>query len=241
MADASIARRIVDETADTLRDRFGGAAMDEAAVLVADALGKDKRALLNNLEWPISPEIVALCHERAVVPREVPTGLLVDVARELPKGARVVDVGTGSGAVALAVASERPDLEITASDLSPEALGVALANANRLGLDVRFVVADGVPPGEYDLVVANPPYVRSDELAGMDREVAGFQPHVALVAGNDGLDVMRRIVETAPSGVLIAMEHAGDQQEAVRDLLANLRALSDSRGGTDLVTVGNVP
>lgn len=179
--------------------------------------------------------------ERAVVPREIPTGVLVDVARELPKGARVVDVGTGSGAVALAVASERPDLEVTASDLSPEALGVARANANRLGLDVRFVVADGVPPGEYDLLVANPPYVRSDELAGMDREVAGFQPRVALVAGNDGLDVMRRIVQTAPSGVRIAMEHAGDQQEAVRDLLANPRTLSDPRGGTDLVTVGNVP
>lgn len=72
-------------------------------------------------------------------------------------------------------------------------------------------------------------------------EVADFQPHVALVAGNDGLDVTRRIVATAPSGVRIAVEHASNQEEAVRDLLVTPQTRSDPRGGTDLVTVGRVP
>ena len=269
MTDASTAGRVFDETADTLRGRFGGAATEEAAVLVADALGEDERELLTDLERPVSSEVVALSRERAarraggeplayvlgwcvfrglrisvderaVVPRDVPTGLLVDVAGELPLGARVVDVGTGSGAVALAVASERPDLEVTASDLSPEALEVARTNAVRLGLRVRFVVADGVPPGEYDLVVANPPYARADELAEMAPEVAGFQPHLALVAGDDGLDVTRRIVATAPSGVRIAVEHTGGQEGAVRALLVSPETRRDPRGGTDAVTVGRV-
>jgi release factor glutamine methyltransferase len=164
--------------------------------------------------------------------------LLVEAAAELPEGARVVDVGTGSGAVALAVAHERPDLGVTASDLSPEALEVARANADRLGLDVNFVVADGVPPGEYDLVVANPPYARADELGALAPEVAGFQPHLALVAGNDGLDVIRRIVATAPEGVRIAVEHAGDQEMAVRALLVDPETRTDPRGSSDRVTVG---
>lgn len=114
-------------------------------------------------------------------PREVPTGLLVEVATGLPTGAHVVDVGTGSGAVAVAMAHERPDLGVTASDLSPEALAVARANAERLGLDVNFVVADGVPPGEYDLVVANPPYARVDQIgerlrAHLPRLLSEFSP-----------------------------------------------------------------
>ncbi len=270
MIGVSTVRQVFDEVVNVLQKRFGNATPSEAATLVADALGEDSRKLLECPERPVPPEVVALVREqaarlmrgepiayvlgwcvfrglrivvdeRAVVPRDVPTGLLVDVAAESPEGARVVDVGTGSGAVALAVASERPDLEVTASDLSPEALEVARANAARLGLDVRFTVADGVPPGSYDLVIANPPYARVDELAEMVSEVADFQPNLALVAGDDGLGVIRRIIDTASSGVRIALEHAGNQEGAVRTLLVNPETRRDPRGGTDLVTVGRIP
>src|SRR5215212_2931197 len=100
---------------------------------------------------------------RVLVPRPE-TEQLVEVAVELaPQGGRVHDVGTGSGAVALALKDERPDLVVSASDRSPVAVDVARRNAERLGLDVEVTGGAGLPPGEYDLVVANLPYVRADE------------------------------------------------------------------------------
>src|SRR4029078_5067005 len=85
---------------------------------------------------------------------------LVEPALALPRGARVVDVGTGSGAVALALKDERPDLDVTGTDASPDALAVARANGARLGLDVRFREADLLDgAGEVDAVLSNPPYV----------------------------------------------------------------------------------
>src|SRR3954447_9851286 len=99
---------------------------------------------------------------RVLIPRP-DSELLVELALTLPEGARVHDVGTGSGAIALALKQERPDLSVSASDASADAVDVARANAERLGLDVSFSVADGLPPGEpFDLVVANLPYVRED-------------------------------------------------------------------------------
>src|SRR4051794_32388106 len=104
---------------------------------------------------------------RVLIPRP-DTETLVDVALSLAgRGAQVHDVGTGSGAVALALKSERPDLVVTASDASAGAVEVARENARRLGLEVSFSVAHGLPPGDYDLVVANLPYVREDEWDGL--------------------------------------------------------------------------
>ena len=132
---------------------------------------------------------------RVLVPRPE-TELLVEVAAaEVRPGARVVDVGTGSGAVALALADERSDLDITGSDVSAAALDVARANGERLGARVRWRHADGLPDGEWDAVVANLPYVETG--AALAPEIARHEPPGALFAGEDGLDVIRRVVDQA--------------------------------------------
>ncbi len=138
-------------------------------------------------------------------------------------GRRVLDLGTGSGAIALALANARPGLQVEAVDRSAEALAVARANAGRLGLAVRFRQAswlDGAPEG-LDLIVSNPPYI-ADQDPHMDALV--HEPRSALVAGPDGLDDLRAIVATAPAhlapGGWLLLEHGWDQAEAVRALLA---------------------
>jgi release factor glutamine methyltransferase len=173
---------------------------------------------------------------RVLIPRPE-TELLVEVALELPLGARVHDVGTGSGAVALALKQERPDLVVTASDASAGAVEVASVNAAALGLDVSVTVARGLPPGEYDLVLANLPYVRDDEWRTLQPEIARYEPREALVSGADGLDAIRALVAEAPSGLRLALEHAPDQAEAVRALLQDARTLQDL-SGRERVTVG---
>jgi release factor glutamine methyltransferase len=153
---------------------------------------------------------------RVLIPRPE-TELLVDVGLSLPEGARVVDVGTGSGAVALALKDERPDLSVTATDASAEALAVARANAARLGTDVTFVQADllnGVS-GEFDAVLANLPYVPED--VGLPPEIERYEPSLALYSGGDGLDAIRRLVATVDAVPLVALEVG--LPAAVQDLL----------------------
>jgi release factor glutamine methyltransferase len=176
---------------------------------------------------------------RALIPRPE-TELLVEVALDLPPGARVHDVGTGSGAVALALLDERPDLVVSASDASPAAVELARLNAARLGLALDPRVAAGLPPGGYDLVVANLPYVREDEWAGLQPEIRGYEPREALVSGADGLDAIRSLVAGAPPGTRLALEHAPAQAAAVRALLADAETLRDL-AGRERVTVGLVP
>jgi release factor glutamine methyltransferase len=142
---------------------------------------------------------------RVLIPRPE-TELLVEVGLSLPPAARVVDVGTGSGAVALALKDERPDLSLIGTDLSPDALAVARENAARLHLDVTFVEADlldGVD-GPFDAVLANLPYVPEEvELAP---EIGSYEPAVALFSGGDGLDAIRRLAVMAEGVPLIVME-----------------------------------
>jgi release factor glutamine methyltransferase len=177
---------------------------------------------------------------RVLIPRP-DTETLVEVALELlAPGARVHDVGTGSGAVALSMKGERPDVAVSASDASADAVDVARANAERLGLDVSFSVADGLPPGDYDLVVANLPYVREDEWDELSPEIRLYEPRMALVSGADGLDAIRSLVAQAPGGSLLALEHAPSQAQSVRDLLADSRTVRDL-GGRERVTVGTAP
>jgi release factor glutamine methyltransferase len=129
---------------------------------------------------------------RVLIPRPE-TETLVEAALDLPRGARVVDVGTGSGAVALALKDERPDLDVVATDTSADALMVARANAARLGLEVAFVEGDLLATvGNVDAVVSNPPYV--EDGAALQLEIARHEPAVALYAGPEGLTVIRRLV-----------------------------------------------
>jgi release factor glutamine methyltransferase len=155
---------------------------------------------------------------RVLIPRPE-TELLVEVGVTFPPGARVVDVGTGSGAVALALKQERPDLDVWATELSGEALAVARDNARTLGLDVQFVQGDllaGVP-GRLDAVLANLPYVASG--AELPPEISRFEPTNALFAGPDGLAVVRRLVGQVAHVPEVALEVGFDQADAVQKLL----------------------
>ena len=174
---------------------------------------------------------------RVLIPRPE-TELLVEVAHELPDGASVVDVGTGSGAVALAVKHERPDLRVTGTDTSADALAVARANAARLGLDVAWVQAD-LFAGEFDAVLANPPYV--EEGARPEPELA-HEPRGALFAGDDGLDVIRSLVERARGTPTLAVEVGLGQADAVARLMRAAGFVTVAKrpdlAGIDRVVIG---
>lgn len=166
---------------------------------------------------------------RVLVPRP-DTEVLVDWALDAlppPGGSdtpRLLDLGTGSGAIALTVASRRPDAQVTATDASADALAVAQANAQRLALPVRFAQGAwlaAVPGERFDVIASNPPYIAEGDahLAALKHE-----PITALTAGPDGLDDIRQIVEQAPAalppGGWLLLEHGHDQAVAVRALLA---------------------
>ena len=142
---------------------------------------------------------------RVLIPRPE-TELLVEVALSLGRGARVADVGTGSGAVALALKEERPDLSVVGVDVSPGALEVARLNAAELGLEVEFVQADlldGVP-GPFDAVVSNLPYVA--EGSALPPEIELYEPDLALFGGPDGMDPVRRLLPMLAGVPLVAFE-----------------------------------
>ena len=153
------------------------------------------------------------------------TETLVDWALELlapVAGPRVVDLGTGSGAIALALQSQRPDARVTAVDFSQDALEVARANVQRLQLPVQLVRAswlEGVP-GPFDAIVSNPPYIREDDP---HMPALRHEPRQALTSGADGLQDLRAIIAQAPAALApegwLLLEHGWDQAEAVQTLL----------------------
>ena len=162
---------------------------------------------------------------RVLVPRP-DTEVLVDWALELLEGTKapkVLDLGTGSGAIALAIQHARRDATVLASDVSPDALAVAQANAQRLGLGMAWLEASwwaGVGERRFDLVVSNPPYIAAGDshLAALQHE-----PQLALTPGGDGLDALREIIAGAADhlaeGAWLLLEHGYDQADAVQRLL----------------------
>ncbi|WP_418122402.1 peptide chain release factor N(5)-glutamine methyltransferase [Variovorax sp. 160MFSha2.1] len=178
---------------------------------------------------------------RVLVPRP-DTETLVEWALECLEGQaapRVLDLGTGSGAIALALQHARPDAQVDAVDASADALAVAQANASRLGLPVRFAQADwldGAGAG-YTVIASNPPYIAAGDphLPALRHE-----PSSALVSGTDGLDDIRRIVQDAPAhlaeGGWLLLEHGHDQAPAVRELIA-ARGFAEVQSRDDLAGI----
>lgn len=158
---------------------------------------------------------------RVLVPRPE-TELLVELALEL-EPARTLDMGTGSGAIALAIASELPTCELIATDTSSAALEVARANAERLGLGGRVEFVEAMlplQPTPLDLIVANLPYVAEREWAGLEPEVTKWEPREALLAGPDGFDVLRAAIPAAASAApALALEVGIGQAQAVSEML----------------------
>jgi release factor glutamine methyltransferase len=186
-----------------------------------------------SLDLAVTPDVLIPRHE---------TELLVELAlQRVPRerAVRVADLGTGSGAIALAIARERPLARVTAADASAAALDVARANAERLGIgNVAFAMGDwfaAVGDACFDVIVSNPPYIAAGD-AHLGEGDLRFEPAPALASGADGLDAIRRIVAEAPvhlaGGGALLLEHGFDQS-------ARVRALLEAAGFEDIASVGD--
>ncbi|HEY0293616.1 MAG TPA: peptide chain release factor N(5)-glutamine methyltransferase [Hansschlegelia sp.] len=187
---------------------------------------------------------------RVLIPRPE-TELLVDLALEaMPRNGRMLDLGTGSGAIAITMALERPGIDVVATDRSADALAVARGNAARLGAAVRFAAGDwytALTPADspFDAICANPPYVAAGDRH-LDEGDLRFEPSLALTDGADGLAALRIIVAgaatwLAPGGIAI-VEHGHDQAAAVRALFvaASLENVASRRdiAGIERISFG---
>ncbi len=169
------------------------------------------------LRFEVSPAVLIPRHE---------TELLVELAMErLPQRGRALDLGTGSGAIAVALAHARPDAQLTASDASVDALAVARRNASLNGVNIHFVMSDwfAAIDGPFDLVVSNPPYIAAGD-PHLSQGDLRFEPSSALTDNANGLTDLAAIIDGAPAhlnaGGWLLMEHGHDQALAVRHLLA---------------------
>ena len=185
--------------------------------------------------------------KRVLIPRPDSETLVEEGLDRLPDAAaawRIADVGTGSGALILALAKERPQAQAFATDISPDALAVARANAEHLGLAVTFLQGDLATPlaGPFDLIVANLPYIPSGDIAGLSADVRS-EPHLALDGGADGLQLVRRLVAMAPALLgptgCLALEIGAGQATATADLLA-AAGFTDIRKRRDLGDIERV-
>lgn len=137
--------------------------------------------------------------EGVLIPRPETEELVYRIAETAKCGARILDVGTGSGAIAISLAKLVKDAEVVAVDISPEALAIARKNAERLGAKVEFVEADALKDlsalGEFDIIVSNPPYIPQSDIVDMRKNVVDFEPHTALFVPDN--DILKFYVATA--------------------------------------------
>ncbi len=218
-----------------------------AALIARRAAGESVAGIRSVAEfWSLELEITPA----TLVPRPATECLVERVlaAVDAPV-ARVLDLGTGSGAIAIALARERPGWEITAVDIDPAAVAVAARNAQRHAIaNAHFVAGDWYGPVAgrlFAVIVSNPPYIRNDDTC-LEGPGLSHEPRRALASGADGLDALRAVIAVAPAhlapGGLLACEHGADQGEAVRALFEaagfeNPRTTRDL-AGHDRVTAG---
>jgi release factor glutamine methyltransferase len=244
----------------------------DAELLLAEATGRDRAALAAEPEAPVDPRsarrlgemvrrrirrepvayilgrkgfrnIELAVDQRVLIPRPE-SELLVDIALEL-EPASVLDVGTGSGAIALAVADELPGCDVVATDTSDQALELARENAERLGLADRVTFEPGtVPAGRrFDLVLANLPYVREGDLASLQPEIRDHEPRQAVVAGAEGMEAIPVVAAGASAALTargaLAFEVGAGQAGAVAELLVDL-GFAQVEGRQDLAGIPRV-
>ncbi len=226
------------------------AAQQFAALVARRRQGEPLAYLLGEREFFSRPFRVG---PAVLIPRPETEALAQWAIDHAPAGSRLLDLGTGSGALAITVALERPDLSVTATDLSAEALEIARHNAGTLGAQVTFYQGswwDAIPAGlpRWATIISNPPYIRAGD-AHLEQGDLRFEPDMALVAGRDGLDAIDQILARVDNHLLdggsIAFEHGFDQAAAVTVRLADhgfigLWTLTDDQG-LDRLTGGQSP
>lgn len=204
-------------------ETLGEEALRRFASLVARRAGGEPVAYLTGhreffgRDFAVSPAVL--------IPRPE-TELLVEIALgRLPDAGRILDLGTGSGCVAVTLALESPRSEVSAVDISDAALDMARGNAEQLGARIRFLRSDwfsSVAGERFDIIVTNPPYVAATD-AHLDAGDLRYEPAAALASGLDGLEAIRRIIIAAPEflapGGQLWLEHGYDQAPAVEALL----------------------
>jgi release factor glutamine methyltransferase len=197
--------------------------LEAARVLVARRARREPLQYVLG-EWGFRRLTLAV-DQRALIPRPE-TEVLVERALARLRGRdapRVLDVGTGCGAVALSIADEHPGARVTAIDVSEQALALAACNQARTGIEVALLRADvfeGLPEGPWDLVVSNPPYVLAAELEALAPEVAAWEPHAALVDEGHTEALVRAAASELASGGWLAVEIHAERTEAVVNLFA---------------------
>ncbi len=252
-------RDLLLEATNRLRASGASTASLDAELLLAEAAKMSRESVIREIETSPSESIVSkyltfierrekqepvayilgrrefwsldfLLTRSVLVPRAETEILVSETLHRVPRrGARLLDLGTGCGNVALALASEGDNFSIVATDISEEAVQIAQKNAMQLGLDkqVSFVQGDWLEPFLalecFDGVVSNPPYIRLRDWDTLDHQTLDFEPTQALLGGDDGLDAYHSIIEDAhrflrPSGWLL-MEIGMDQAQEVRDCL----------------------
>ena len=245
--------KILDWTKEYLTGKGIENARREAEWLLCAAMGLDRMGLYLNFEKPLSEDELAVYRAlvtrrgrreplqhilgtqefcgmdfevspEVLIPRHDTETLVMEALARHPEARNVLDIGTGSGCVAVALAKLLPDAKITATDISESALIVARRNAVSNGVNVEFLHGSLFKPlaGRcYDLIVSNPPYIPSADIAGLDPEVRDFDPTGALDGGTDGLKIYRTLIPEAaahlnPAGWLLVEVGVGQSSDVAR-------------------------